>query len=150
MKIPPFKEINPPNKNGYWINPKTKEAYGGQYISPLLIPNLQKVEKCFEKALKDKKFMKGLEENLLTFIGVNTPILRSKELEELAGGQKKVGKIYLKRTDLHHDSSHKPVNSFSSCYMAKHIFKAKKIICETGASMHSRSVAAACSLLKML
>ena len=26
MKIPPFKEINPPNKNGYWINPKTKEA----------------------------------------------------------------------------------------------------------------------------
>ena len=149
MKIPPFKEINPPNKNGYWINPKTKEAYGGQYISPLLIPNLQKVEKCFEKALKDKKFMKGLEEKLLTFIGVNTPILRSKELEELAGGQKKVGKIYLKRTDLHHDSSHKPVNSFSSCYMAKHIFKAKKIICETGASMHSRSVAAACSLLKM-
>ena len=44
MKIPPFKEINSPNKNGYWINPKTKEAYGGQYISPLLIPNLQKVE----------------------------------------------------------------------------------------------------------
>ena len=149
MKIPPFKEINPPSKNGYWINPKTKEAYGGQYISPLLIPNLQKVEKCFEKAIKDKKFMRELEEKLLTFIGVNTPILRSKELEEIAGGQKKVGKIYLKRTDLHHDSSHKPVNSFSSCYMAKHIFKAKKIICETGASMHSRSVAAACAMLKM-
>ncbi len=149
MRIPSFKEINPPNKKGYWINPKTKESYGGQYISPLLIPNLQKVEKCFEKALKDKKFMKGLEEKLLTFIGVNTPILRSPELENLAGGEKKIGKIYLKRTDLHHDSSHKPVNSFSSCYMAKHIFKAKKIICETGASMHSRSVAAACSLLDM-
>ena len=57
MKIPPFKEINRPNKNGYWIHPKTKEAYGGQYISPLLIPNLQKVEKCFEKAINDKKFM---------------------------------------------------------------------------------------------
>ena len=53
MKIPPFKEINPPNKNGYWINPKTKETYGGQYISPLLIPNLQKVEKCFEKIALD-------------------------------------------------------------------------------------------------
>ena len=114
MKIPPFKEINPP-KNGYWINPKTKEAYGGQYISPLLIPNLQKVEKCFEKAIKDKKFMRGLEEKLLTFIGVNTPILRSSELENFIGGARKVGKIYLKRTDLHHDSSHKPVNSFSSC-----------------------------------
>ena len=65
MKIPPFKEINPP-KNGYWINPKTKEAYGGQYTSPLLIPNLQKVEKCFEKAIKDKKFMRELEEKLFT------------------------------------------------------------------------------------
>ena len=93
MKIPPFKEINPP-KNGYWINPKTKETYGGQYISPLLIPNLQKVERCFEKALKDNKFMNRLEEKLLTFIGVNTPILRSPELENLAGGQKKIGKIY--------------------------------------------------------
>ena len=42
---------------------------------------------------EDKKFMKGLEEKLLTFIGVNTPILRSLELENLVGGQKKVGKI---------------------------------------------------------
>ena len=149
MKIDPFKEINAPDKFGYWTNKKTGEMYGGSYISPLLIPNLRKVEKCFKKALKDKKFMKGLEEKLLTFIGINTPILRSTELEQLAGGEKKVGRIYLKRTDLHHDSSHKPVNSFSSCYMAKHIFKAKKIICETGASMHSRSVAAACALLKM-
>ena len=33
------------------------------------------------KALKDKKFMKGLEQKLLTFIGINTPILRSQELE---------------------------------------------------------------------
>ena len=135
MKIDPFKEINAPDKFGYWTNKKTGEMYGGSYISPLLIPNLRKVEKCFKKALKDKKFMKGLEEKLLTFIGINTPILRSTELEQLAGGEKKVGRIYLKRTDLHHDSSHKPVNSFSSCYMAKHIFKAKKIICETGVNL---------------
>ena len=45
----------------------------------------------------------------------------------LAGGEKKIGKIYLKRTDLHHDSSHKPVGAFSSVYFAKHILKAKKI-----------------------
>ena len=126
MKIEPFKEINPPDKNGYWTNKKTGETYGGTWISPLLIPNLRKVEKSFEKALKDKKFLKGLEEKLLTFIGINTPILYSKELTDIAGGENKVGRIYLKRTDLHHDSSHKPVSSFSSCYMAKHIFKAKK------------------------
>ena len=26
MKIPPFKEINPPTKDGFWINKKTKES----------------------------------------------------------------------------------------------------------------------------
>ena len=90
MKIEPFKEINSPDQNGYWTNTKTGETYGGAWISPLLIPNLKKVERCFEKALKDKKFMKGLEEKLLTFIGVNTPILFSKELTAIAGVKKKL------------------------------------------------------------
>ena len=40
MKIPSFKEINPPDKMGYRTNNVTGEKYGGQYISPLLIRNL--------------------------------------------------------------------------------------------------------------
>ena len=54
MKIPPFKELNPPDSLGYWTNKKTGEKYGGQYISPLLIPNLKKVEAGFKKAMKNK------------------------------------------------------------------------------------------------
>ena len=61
MKIEPFKEINPPDKNGYWTNKKTGETYGGTWISPLLIPNLRKVEKSFEKAD---------EENRVWYVGV--------------------------------------------------------------------------------
>ena len=98
MKIDPFKELNPPTKDGYWVNKKTKERYGGQYISPLLRPNLKRVEEGFFKAIKDKKFIKELNEELLSFIGVNTPIHFSPELTKLAGGEKKIGKIYLKRT----------------------------------------------------
>mgnify|MGYP001161368691 FL=1 len=149
MKIPPFKELNAPDKLGYWTNKQTGEKYGGQYISPLLIPNLKKVEVGFKKAMKDKKFLAGLEEQLVNHIGIVTPILRSKELEDLVGGEKKIGKIFLKRTDLHHDSSHKPVSAFSSVYFAKHILKAKKIITETGASMNARAVASACAKLKL-
>mgnify|MGYP001157092622 FL=1 len=147
MKIPPFKELNPPDNLGYWTNKKTGEKYGGQYISPLLIPNLKKVEAGFKKAMKNKKFLAGLEEQLVNHIGIITPILRSLELEDIAGGEKKIGKIFLKRTDLHHDSSHKPVSAFSSVYFAKHILKAKKIITETGASMNARAVASACAKL---
>ena len=86
---------------------------------------------------------------MLNYIGVNTPILFSEELTKLAGGKNKIGKIFLKRTDLHHDSSHKPVNAFSSCYFAKHVLKVKKIITETGASMNARAVAAACAKLNL-
>jgi len=147
MKIPPFKELNAPDSLGYWSNKKTGEKYGGQYISPLLIPNLKKVEAGFKKAMKNKKFLSSLEEQLIDHIGIVTPILRSRELENIAGGEKKIGRIFLKRTDLHHDSSHKPVSAFSSVYFAKHILKAKRIITETGASMNARAVASACAKL---
>ena len=89
MRIPPFKEHNAPDNLGYWTNKKTGEKYGGQYISPLLIPNLKKVETGFKKAMKNKKFLVDLEEQLVNHIGIVTPILRSKELEEIAGGEKK-------------------------------------------------------------
>ena len=68
IKIDPFVEINSPNKFGYWINRKNGQAYGGQYISPLLCPNLERVEKGFKKAIRNKKFLRGLEEQLLNYI----------------------------------------------------------------------------------
>ena len=145
MKIDPFKELNPPTKDGYWINKKTKERFGGAYISSLLVPNLKRVEKGFFKAIKDKKFMKELNEELETFIGVNTPIHFSPELTKLAGGEKK-GKIFLKRTDLHTNHSHKPVSAYSCCKLAKYL-GFKKILTETGAFQNGRAVASACAAL---
>ena len=89
MRIPPFKELNAPDSRGYWTNKKTGEKYGGQYISPLLIPNLKRVEVGFKKAMKSKRFLSNLEEQLVNHIGIVTPILRSRELEDIAGGEKK-------------------------------------------------------------
>ena len=146
MKIPPFKEINPPDKFGYWTNKKTGEKFGGQYISSLLVPNLKRVEDGFFKAMKDKKFLKELEEDLNTFIGVQTPIHFSKTLTELAGGEKKIGKIYLKRTDLHTNHSHKPISAYACCKLAKYL-GFKKILTETGAFQNGRAVASACASL---
>ena len=144
--IPPFVETNAPDEFGYWTDIKTNEKYGGQYISPLLLPNLKKVEEGFKKAMKDQQFLNKLHQDLLDYVGVNTPILYSKELTKEAGGLGKVGKIFLKRTDLHSDASHKPVNAYSSVSLAKHLGY-KKVITETGASMNARAVAAAASKL---
>ena len=76
--IPPFIETNAPDEFGYWKDYKTGEKYGGQYISPLLLPNLKKVEEGFKKAIKDEKFLNEVNEGLLDYIGINTPVLTQK------------------------------------------------------------------------
>ena len=80
IKIDPFVETNRPNKFGYWINKKNGQTYGGAYISPLLIPNLEKVEKGFKKAIRNKKFLRGLEEQLLTYIGIIAAVVQILEM----------------------------------------------------------------------
>ena len=45
MKIEPFKEINSPDKFGYWTNKKTNQTFGGQYSSPVLLENLKNIIK---------------------------------------------------------------------------------------------------------
>ena len=84
--------------------------------------------------------------DLNTFIGVQTPIHFSKTLTELAGGEKKIGKIYLKRTDLHTNHSHKPISAYACCKLAKYL-GFKKILTETGAFQNGRAVASACASL---
>lgn len=143
-----FEEINSPDDQGFWKDEQTGQEYGGAYVSPLLFNNLKKVEEGFRKAMKDEKFLSEMYEGLNDFIGINTPILYSKKLTQLAGGEQKIGKIFLKRTDLHHDSSHKPVNAFCSVLLAKYL-GFKRIKTETGASMNARAVASACALLDM-
>ena len=144
MKIEPFKEINPPNDKGYWINKKTGMSYGGQYASPVLLENLKKLEAGFKKAMSDKSFTDSLEYDNIFYLGLPTPIQYSKELTEFAGGEGKVGKIFLKRTDLTSGGSHKPVNALGSVKLAKYLGY-KRIYTETGAAQNSRAVAAACA-----
>ena len=90
MKIEPFKEINPPDERGYWINKKTNQSFGGQYASPVLLENLKKLEVGFKKAMSDKSFTDSLEHHNTFYLGLPTPIQYSKELTEFAGGEGKV------------------------------------------------------------
>ena len=76
--------------------------------------------------MKNKKFLAGLEETISKSYWNCYSYFKKLELEDIAGGEK-IGKIFLKRTDLHHDSSHKPVSAFSSVCFAG-IFKSQKII----------------------
>ena len=144
MKIEPFKEINPPNEKGYWIDKKSGESFGGAYCSPVLEKNLKKLEAGFKRAMSDNSFLESLEQDNRFYLGLPTPVQYSKELTEVAGGEGKVGKIFLKRTDLTSGGSHKPINALASVKLAKYLGY-KRIYTETGAAQNSRAVAAACA-----
>ena len=144
MKIEPFKEINPPNEKGYWIDKKSGETFGGAYCSPVLEKNLKKLEAGFKRAMSDNSFLESLEQDNRFYLGLPTPVQYSKELTEVAGGEGKVGKIFLKRTDLTSGGSHKPINALASVKLAKYLGY-KRIYTETGAAQNSRAVAAACA-----
>ena len=144
MKIEPFKEINPPNEKGYWIDKKSGESFGGAYCSPVLEKNLKKLEAGFKRAMSDNSFLESLEQDNRFYLGLPTPVQYSKELTEVAGGEGKVGKIFLKRTDLTSGGSHKPINALASVKLAKYLGY-KRIYTETGAAQNSRGVAAGCA-----
>ncbi|SVC58854.1 uncharacterized protein METZ01_LOCUS311708, partial [marine metagenome] len=92
--------------------------------------------------MSDKSFIDDLEHDNAYYLGLPTVVQYSKGLTEFAGGEGKVGKIYLKRTDLTSGGSHKPVNALAFSKLAKYLGY-KKIYTETGAAQNSRAVAAA-------
>ncbi len=117
--------------------------YGGVFVSEILIPILEEVEKAYFKFYKDKKFQHELRELLENYAGRPTPLYFAKNLS------KKLGfKIYLKREDLLHSGAHKINNSLGQGLLAKYMGK-KRVIAETGAGQHGVSAAMVGALFGM-
>jgi tryptophan synthase beta chain len=115
--------------------------YGGAYVSELLRPVLNELEKEFKKATKNKLFQKELTNHFSHYAGRPTPLYFAKNLS------KKMGfKIYLKREDLLHTGAHKINNTIGQVLLAQHMGK-KRIIAETGAGQHGVATATVAALL---
>src|SRR5438445_901450 len=78
-------------------------AYGGRYVPETLMSALEELEREYEKAKRDRKFRRRLDELLRTFAGRPTPLFFARRLTEKLGG----ARIYLKREDLLHTGAHK-------------------------------------------
>ncbi|MBS3069000.1 tryptophan synthase subunit beta [Candidatus Micrarchaeota archaeon] len=115
--------------------------FGGTYVSELLVPVLQELEKAFEDAKKDGKFNKQLSHYLSKYAGRPTPLYFAGNLSEKLGMR-----IYLKREDLLHTGAHKINNAIGQALLAKYMGK-KRVIAETGAGQHGVATATAAALL---
>lgn len=118
--------------------------FGGQYVPQQLKEKLNEIKKEFEKAKKDKKFIKEYLYYLKEYVGRENPLYYAKNLTNKIGG----AKIYLKREDLNYTGSHKINNAIGQILLAKRMNKTH-IIAETGAGQHGVATATVCALFKI-
>jgi len=117
-------------------------AYGGRYVPETLMAALEELEQAYEKAKRDKKFQRRLNELLHTYAGRPTPLFYAQRLSKKLGG----AKIYLKREDLLHTGAHKINNCIGQALLVERMGK-KRVIAETGAGQHGVATATVCALL---
>ena len=103
---------------------------------------LEELEREYEKAKRDPKFQKRLEELLRTYAGRPTPLSYARRLTQKLGG----AKIYLKREDLLHTGAHKINNCLGQALLVERMGK-RRVIAETGAGQHGVATATVCALL---
>src|SRR5256712_5932507 len=116
-------------------------AYGGRYVPETLMSALEELEREYEKAKRDRKFRRRLDELLRTFAGRPTPLFFARRLTEKLGG----ARIYLKRDDLLHTGAHRINNCLGQALLVERIGK-HRVIAETGAGQHGVATATVCAL----
>src|SRR5438477_703817 len=116
-------------------------AYGGRYVPETLMSALEELEREYEKAKRDRKFRRRLDELLKTFAGRPTPLFFARRLTEQLGG----AKIYLKREDLLHTGAHKINNCLGQALVVERMRK-NRVVAETGAGQHGVATATVCAL----
>ncbi len=118
--------------------------FGGQFVPPAVKDALDELEKAFNEAIADKKFLEELSYYFKNYIGRPSPLYYAEELTKSCGG----AKIYLKREDLNHTGAHKINNTIGQILLARRMGK-KKVIAETGAGQHGVATATAAAMFGM-
>lgn len=116
--------------------------FGGQYVPQAIKEKLEYVEKEFNSAIQDEKFVGEYNYYLKQYVGRPSPLYYAENFTKYCDG----AKIYLKREDLNHTGAHKINNAIGQALLAKRM-GLNHIIAETGAGQHGVATATVCSLL---
>ncbi|HBC97129.1 MAG TPA: tryptophan synthase subunit beta [Clostridium sp.] len=118
--------------------------FGGQYVPETVMNAITELEREFNEAIKDKKFIDEYKYYLKEYVGRENPLYFAKNMTENLGG----AKVYLKREDLNHTGAHKINNALGQVLLARRMGK-KKVIAETGAGQHGVATATVAALFGM-
>ena len=115
-------------------------SFGGAFVPEMLYPNLEELEKNYNKIIAEEDFIIEYNSLLKDYVGRPTPLYFAERMSE-----KYKCKIYLKREDLCHTGAHKINNTIGQILLAKRLGKTR-IIAETGAGQHGVATATVCAL----
>ena len=115
--------------------PDSGQAFGGCYVSELLIPVLERVESAYLSAQDDPAFQAELLCLLAEFVGCPTTLTHARNLSRDWGCT-----VPLKREDLLHGGAHKTNNVLEQGLLAVRM-GAKELIAEAGAGQHGVATA---------
>jgi tryptophan synthase, beta subunit len=117
--------------------------FGGKFVPESLMAALDELEAAYETAVHDDAFQAELQDELINYVGRETPLTYVARFSALLG---KNIKVYLKREDLAHTGAHKINNALGQGLLAKRMGK-QRIIAETGAGQHGVATATVCAKL---
>src|SRR5690554_3594562 len=114
--------------------------FGGKYVAEILRRPVDELEKAFNEATQNTKFLTELKLLQKNFIGRPTPLYFAENASRENGG----APIYIKMEGLAHTGAHKINNAVGQALLARRMGKTR-IIAETGAGQHGLATAAACA-----
>jgi tryptophan synthase beta chain len=110
-------------------------AYGGRFVSELLRPALDELDRAVREILPSPSYRAELAGELAAWAGRPTPTTRADRLSEVCDLE-----ILLKREDLLHGGAHKTNNVVGQGLLARRMGKTR-LIAETGAGQHGVATA---------
>ncbi len=125
-----------PDPQGYF------GRYGGRFVPETLMAPIEELSRAYDRARKDRRFRRRLDDLLANFAGRPTPLTFAERLTQDLGG----GRIFLKREDLLHTGAHKINNALGQALLTVEMGK-ERVIAETGAGQHGVATATAAAAL---
>ena len=117
------------------------DDFGGQYVAPILIPVLDRLDGAFASAWSDVSFRQAFETLLRRFVGRPTPLFQA---SRLAG--RSPARIVLKRDDLTFEGGNYATSALGQCLLAQRMGLGA-VIADTGSGENGVATAAVAAQL---
>lgn len=117
------------------------DDFGGQYVAPILIPVLDRLDDAFVSAWSDVSFRQAFETILHRFVGRPTPLFQA---SRLAG--RSPARIVLKRDDLTFEGGNYATSALGQCLLAQRMGLGA-VIADTGSGENGIATAAVAAQL---